>query len=204
MNRPILGNAGTPAASGLKPALRAGVAALVVLGGTACTNVAPLQQVVLSPPQAARAAGSAEHGASGWEVRRVQVPEYLDSYDVQLRTDDYVLTRMADAKWAERLPMAMTRLLQQTIDGQLASERARAQDYLVDVSVNAFEPQPSGPVVLAARWTVSEAGSRDVVARDRAVIQQALPAGPRDAATVGRAMSKAVTELAARIVAGAR
>lgn len=181
----------------MKNLLRGSLAALMVAGGTACTGVAPLQQVLLSPPQDARAAAQ----ASSWEVRRVRVPEYLDNYDIQLRTDEYVLTRMANAKWAERLPMAMTRLLQQTIDEKLVANRDR--DYEVDVSVDSFEPQPSGQVVLAAHWRVTDSRTEDIVARDNTVIQKALPSKPRNAAAVGQVMSEAVRELAFQIVAQA-
>ena len=147
---------------------------------------------------AARASSSQ---ASSWEVRRLRVPEYLDNYDIQLRTDEYVLTRMPNAKWAERLPVAMTRLLQQTIDEKLVGNRGR--DYEVDVVVEAFEPQPSGQVVLAARWKVTQSKTETVVARDNTVIQQALPAKPRDAAAIGQAMSDAIRELAFEIVSKA-
>ncbi|WP_353219078.1 PqiC family protein [Salinisphaera sp. S4-8] len=181
----------------MKTFLRGGIAALFVAASAACSTVAPLQQVLLSPPQSARA----ETQASDWQVRRVRVPEYLDNYDIQLRTDEYVLTRMPNAKWAERLPVAMTRLLQQTIDEKLVAERDR--DYEVDVVVDAFEPQPSGQVVLAARWKVTDSKTETVIARDNTVIQQALPARPRDAAAIGEAMSDAVRELAFEIVAKA-
>lgn len=206
MNRSILKRPQAPRATSRRTTpmsrlWRVGVAALLVAGGTACSSIGPLQQVVLSPPQSARAAQAADPQASGWEVRRVRVPEYLDNYDIQLRTDDYVLTRMANAKWAERLPMAITRLLQQTIDEKLIGQRDR--DYTVDVTVDSFEPQPSGAVVLAARWKVVDTDDRAVIARDSTVIQKTLPAGPRQAATVGQAMSEAVRELAFEIVAKA-
>ncbi|ERJ19741.1 lipoprotein [Salinisphaera shabanensis E1L3A] len=175
--------------------VRGAMAAVFVVATTACSSVAPLQQVLLSPPQASRAASQ----PSSWQVRRVHVPEYLDNYDIQLRTDEYVLTRMPNAKWAERLPAAMTRLLQQTIDEKLVSDRGR--DYDVDVVVDSFEPQPSGQVVLAARWKVTQANTHTVVARDNTVIQQSLPAKPRDPAAIGQAMSDAVRELAFEIVA---
>jgi uncharacterized lipoprotein YmbA len=181
----------------MKRFIRGGVAALAVAAAAGCAGVPPVQQVLLSPPQTARSNSQ----ASDWQVRRVRVPEYLDNYDIQLRTDEYVLTRMPNAKWAERLPVGMTRLLQQTIDEKLVNNRDR--DYEVDVSVDAFEPQPSGQVVLAARWRVTQSKSETVVARDNTVIQQVLPAKPRDAAAIGEAMSDAVRELAFEIVAKA-
>ena len=177
--------------------LRYVLAAVVLAGGTACSTTPPLQQVVLSPPPSAQTVAR----ASRWDVRRVRVPEYLDNYDVQLRTDDYVLTRLPNAKWAERLPVAMTRLIQQTIDEKLLT--ARDKRYEVAVTVDTFEPQPSGQVVLAASWKVTDSRSELVIARDQAVIQEMLPSGRRDAAAIGRAMSAAVRELAMEILAHA-
>ena len=69
--------------------------------------------------------------------------------------------------------------------------------------VDAFEPQPSGQVVLAARWKVTQSKTETVVARDNTVIQQALPAKPRDAAAIGQAMSDVIRELAFEIVSKA-
>ncbi len=181
----------------MKSVLRAGLAAFVISGLAGCASVPPLQHVLLSPPQNERAPAR----SSEWHVRRVQVPEYLDSYDIQMRTDEYVLTRLPDAKWAERLPLAMTRLLQQTIDEKLVGKRDRP--YQVDVAVDMFEPQPDGQVVLSARWTVTDTQDDAQIARDNTLIQQPLSAKTRDAAEIGRAMSDAVRQLAFRIVAQA-
>lgn len=178
-------------------AIRSGLAAACLVGLSACASVPPVQHVLLSPPQSERATTK----ASQWDVRRVQMPEYLDNYDIQLRTDEYVLTRLPDAKWAERLPVAMTRLLQQTIDEKLVTQRDRP--YQVDVSVDMFEPQTSGNVVLSARWKVTDTQSETVVARDNTLIQQSLTGPERDPAIVGRAMSEAVRQLAFQIVSAA-
>lgn len=174
--------------------LAAPVFASLLLAG--CGSLPPLKHVMLSPPQTQRLASR----PSEWKVLRVQMPEYLDNYDIQLRTDDYVLTRLADAKWAERLPAAMTRLLQQTIDEKLQAHRDR--HYEVHVDVDTFEPQPSGQVVLAAGWRVTNADG-DTVAGHDSLIKEPLPTAKRNADSIGRAMSNAVRELAMQIVARA-
>jgi len=183
-----------------KGARRASVALLIAaglgLGLSACGTVAPLKHVMLSPPQTERLASR----PSDWDVRRVKMPEYLDNYDVQLRTDNYVLTRLPDAKWAERLPVAVTRLLQQTIDEKLV--RNRNKHYEVEVDIDTFEPQPSGQVVLSASWKVV-AGDDHVVARDDALIQEPLTGATQSPASIGQAMSTAVRELALQIVSAA-
>lgn len=172
------------------------IAAGMLSGLAACSSAPPLRHVMLSPPQTERLPSH----PSDWEVRRVKMPEYLDNYDVQLRTDDYVLTRLADAKWAERLPVATTRLLQQTIDEKLLHKRKL--HYRVEVSIDTFEPQPSGQVILSASWKVLDA-RRKIVARDDSLIKEPLPTIGRTPSVVGRAMSTAVRELALQIVSAA-
>ncbi|MGB7755727.1 MAG: PqiC family protein [Salinisphaera sp.] len=174
--------------------MSAAMAATLLMAG--CSSLPPLKHVMLTPPQTQRLAAQ----PSDWKVRRVQMPEYLDNYDIQLRTDDYVLTRLPDAKWAERLPVAVTRLLQQTIDEKLQTNRDK--NYQVHVNIDTFEPQPSGQVVLAADWRVTDADDH-IVARKDSLIKEPLPATGRNADTIGRAMSTAVRELAMQIVARA-
>ena len=174
--------------------------ALSVLAG--CAGSPPLEQLVLSPPQTAPAAAR----PSNWQVQRVQVPEYLDNYEVQLRTQDFVISQLPDAKWAERLPVAITHLLQRTIDAKLQS--ARSQPYRVTVMIQNFEPQPAGGVLLAARWRILDRRTDAVIARDNTLIRQPLATGvggtqALEPAAVGQAMSQAVRELGARIAAAA-
>ncbi|RJS94374.1 membrane integrity-associated transporter subunit PqiC [Salinisphaera sp. Q1T1-3] len=170
------------------------VCTAAVLAG--CASAPPLKRVTLNPPQTDRASAQ----PSEWTVRRVLVPEYLDNYDIQLRTEDYVIDRMADAKWAVRLPVAMTNLLQQTINEKLLTGRDR--HYVVHVSVDTFEPQPSGNVVLNAQWRVTD--DQRVVASDSALITEPLPAGATHRPeAVGRAMSSAVRELGMQILSRA-
>lgn len=175
---------------------RGAVALCLMAGLSACGSVPPLKHVMLSPPQTEGLPAQ----PSNWHVRRVKMPEYLDNYDIQLRTDDYVLTRLPDAKWAERLPVACTRLLQQTIDEKLLHNRNK--HYRVDVHISTFEPQPSGHVVLSAQWKVVNSDGH-VVARSNAQIQEPLPRLNRSPSDVGRAMSTAIRELAGRIVSAA-
>lgn len=179
--------------------MSAAIAATLLLAG--CSSLPPLKHVMLTPPQTQRLAAR----PSDWKVRRVQMPEYLDNYDIQLRTANYVLTQLPNARWAERLPVATTRLLQQTINEKLQNNRDK--HYEVHVDVDTFEPQPSGQVVLAASWRVTNA-SGAVVAHDDALIKEPLSTAQTEAdhpsaGEIGEAMSTAVRELAMRIVAHA-
>lgn len=160
-----------------------------------CASLPPLKHVTLSPPQTARAPAR----PSDWRVRRVLVPEYLDNYQIQQRTEDYVIAPLPNARWAERLPAAITSLLQQTIDEKLVNHRDRP--YVVHVSVDTFEPQPDDRVVLSADWRVTD-GSGSLVARDTALITEPLAENMRHRpGEIGQAMSAAVRELAMQILA---
>ena len=170
---------------------------ILVSGGllAGCGSVPPLKRITLSPPQTERVPAR----PSDWHVMRVQVPEYLDNYHLQVRRDAHVLSEVANAKWAIRLPVAMTQLLQQTIDEKLVQGRNKPYDVHVDVST--FEPQPGGTVVLAAQWRVTD-NADTTVSRDTALITQPLPARSGDnAEIIGQAMSNAVRELAMQILA---
>lgn len=175
--------------------LIAGAIAVMALAG--CSSAPPLKHVLLAPPQSSRV--PPKH--SNWQVAQVHVPAYLDSYDINYRSGSYVVDQLPNAKWAQRLPAGITALLQSTIDSQLQSDRDKP--YKVNVDVSTFGPQPSGQVVLSARWQVKNRKTGHLVAQDAMVIKQPLPVKKRTPETVGRAMSLAVRKLGHRIVAAA-
>jgi uncharacterized lipoprotein YmbA len=177
--------------------IRNGLLALSLLALAGCAGAPPPKHVLLAPP-----AGQITARPSDWEVSRVQVPEYLDNYNIELRSGHFVLSRLHNAKWAVRLPVAMTQLLQKTINQKLMTHRKRP--YRVAVTVDAFEPRASGQVLLAAHWQVTNRRTDATIAQDQALIRQPLPvAHQHDPEQLGRAMSAAVRKLAYQIVSTA-
>ncbi|GEM_PF-1082179 len=175
--------------------LIAGALAVTTLAG--CSSSPPLKHVLLAP--ANTTVEPPKH--SSWQVAQVNVPAYLDSYDINYRASSYVIDQLPNAKWAQRLPAGITALLQSTINSQLQS--GRHKPYTVKVDVSTFAPQPSGKVVLSARWQVKDRKTGHVVAQDATVIKQSLPDKKRTPESVGRTMSRAVRKLGHRIVAAA-
>lgn len=165
-------------------------ASLLLLLLAGCGTVPPAAKVMLSAPP--------EHTghASHWHVMRIKMPEYLDNYDIRLRRHDYVMTHLDNAKWAERLPAAMTRTLQKTIDQRLESHRDRSLD--VRVAVDNFELQSENEAVLSARWQVTDK-DRNMLAQDQILVRKPVPVA-NDPDAVGKAMSEAVHELATDIM----
>ncbi len=182
----------------LIPRAATSLAAVALMAGIAgCSGAPPLKQVLLAPPQASQVA---RQGAN-WQVARVKVPDYLDSYHIRYRASDFVIDELADAKWAQRLPAGVTALLQSAIDSSLKQNRHRP--YTVHVDISTFAPQPSGKVVLSAHWRVTNRQSHETVAQNAAVINKPLAVKKRSPEAIGRTMSQAVRTLAQRIVSTA-
>ena len=125
---------------------------------------------------------------------RITVPEYLDGYDVVMRTSSHELRRIDGARWAERLPDAVARVLRTGLAAngvQVVDDAARA----VSVEIAAFEAMANGVVVLSAAWVVRDDG-RQQIANGSVVTEQ--PAGS-GAAAQAAAMELALQQLAADI-----
>lgn len=173
------------------------VAFLVIIGVTGCASAPPLKQVLLAPPETHHVPPE----QSNWQVAVVTVPNYLDSYHIRYRSSDFVIDELPNAKWAQRLPSAITALLQSTIDSKLETNRDRP--YRVKVTIATFAPQPSGKVVLSARWRVNNRDTGESVAHDSVIINKPLTMKDRTPETIGQTMSQTVRNLAYQVVAEA-
>lgn len=163
----------------------------------ACARQSPPERVIAlaSPP------GIAEVPAdTGTTVRleRVSVPEYLHSYEVFSRVSRHELERESSSRWAERLPVAATRVLRAGLAGHglNVAETARR---VISVDIQVFEPTPGGAVVLAASWRVRDDSERIALPEGNAVIEEPVGGG---VAAQAAAMERALRRLAAQIAEG--
>lgn len=88
-------------------------------------------------------------------VTRVQVPEYLDSTRLWVRTDVHRMQRLPHVRWAENFPRALTRSLQEQLSGDVTEASA---DRRLLVDVRRFEArwvEGEDQVVLVAVWGFS-------------------------------------------------
>lgn len=169
-------------------------AALAVAGSlAACVHVEapPEQRIVLSaaPPETMTLPENAPTVALG----RVEVPEYLDSYDIISRSSAHTLKAAEGARWAERLPLAITR----TLGNDLAADGIRTADdadWRLQVQIAQFEPT-AGVVTLAAAWQVKGRSPEVDIAR-RSTIREDFKGGP---AAQAAAMDRSLKQLAAKI-----
>ena len=178
------------------------VAAILAMAACSLSGPPPTEYVLGTMP-AATPAIVPNTGLPVIEVKRVQLPDYLDTTDILERKGNELIPR-ATGRWGERLSVGMTRALTASLAARLPRmvvtatpplERP-ARQVLVDVA--AFEPREDHQVVLVARWTVAD--NRHVLVTEQVSLVEAI-AGTDDRAVV-TAMSRALDKLAERLAAG--
>jgi uncharacterized lipoprotein YmbA len=137
------------------------------------------------------------------EVKRVQLPDYLDTTDILERRSNQ-LVPSPTGRWGERLSVGMTRAVTAALAARLprlvvtATPLGRpTRQILIDVA--AFEPRPDHQVVLVARWTIVDGATQQMLTSEQTSLVETI-GGEGDDAIVA-AMSRAVDGLAGRVAA---
>ena len=139
------------------------------------------------------------------QVERVVLPDYLDSRNILTRRDRQVVVSET-GRWAERLSLGATRLLAASLAARLIGVTVTAAQPIdppilrVVVDVIDFDVPADGPVVLAARWTITDGTGQKSLAAEQATLREPVAAARDDA--IVAAMSLALEKLANRISAG--
>ncbi|WP_080401431.1 membrane integrity-associated transporter subunit PqiC [Burkholderia ubonensis] len=176
-----------------------------IFGIAACSlSGPPPAEYVLGALPAATATTVGQTGLPVLEVKRVQLPDYLDSTDILERRGNQ-LVPSSTSRWGERLSVGMTRALSASLAARLPRmvvtatppiERP-ARQLLVDVA--AFESREDRQIVLVARWTILDGTSRQILLTQETSLVEPV-AGADDGAIV-TAMSHALEELADQLAA---
>ena len=141
--------------------LRRFVAALSLLTalsvGIASCASPPLTLYALGVPSAASEAAPLSSKSLVIEVRRVAVPDYLDSEDILLRAGN-ILVRSTQGRWATRVSLGVTYLL----TGMLAERRPDAlvtdqspigaPSYRLFINIGTLDVTNTGTATLDADW----------------------------------------------------
>ena len=157
-------------------ARRRSVATWVAAGGvwlTASCASPPLTLYTLTPPSAAALPPpSVSRPTTVIEVRRVSVPDYLDSEDILVRNGD-VLTRSTTGRWASRLSFGVTRFLTAALARRrpdaLVTDQVPggAPDERIEIAIRELDITSAGTGVLEASWQVTPHNLRLPVRRGR-------------------------------------
>ena len=147
--------------------IRLSIALLVVTCvGTGCASGVARRLYVLGTPLE-----SMETEASGpvvW-LRRVSLPDYLDSTDIVWRAGQHGLQASPTGRWGERLSLGITQALATDLMARLPQnrvvwsdpDRKSTRELLVDVE--GFDAWPDGHCVLSATWSLTDATNGAVV-----------------------------------------
>jgi uncharacterized lipoprotein YmbA len=184
---------------------------LLVLAVAACSLVAPPKYFLLnaSAPSRPMAATAAATPRRTLAIDPVALPDYLNRLEIVTRTAGNSLTVSDSEKWGERLQSGIDRVLVLDLGALLAGDgivvasgaQTRDIDYELAVFIDAFEREPGGNAVLAARWTIRDGRRSTALTRGQAVYSEPTE-GPDFAAQVAgmnRALGRLTADLAAAI-----
>lgn len=145
---------------------------LSVLLTTSCASP-PLSIYTLQPSDAPVQRASFSGRTPTIEIRRVVIPDYLDSQDILVRNGN-TLQRSSHGRWASRLSIEVTRYL----TGILAARRPNAlvtdqspiatPNERIFITISDLDVTSAGVATLDANWTTVPENPRQPIRRQRA------------------------------------
>lgn len=134
-------------------------------------------------------------------LRRVAVPDALDTTDILRRGGEHEYVASRTGRWSERLSAELTDALAADLarlrpDLLISQEVTPTPQSQIFVEILSFSIDGSGACSLSARWRVSEGAPASGQGASVTIDEQAIAA---DDASVAAAMSQAIDRLAAMI-----
>jgi len=181
------------------------IAAALLLGG--CGASPPSKFYVLTADPAP--ARSITAGASTVALGRVKLPGALDRPALARRRGGNEIVYSEEERWAGPLDDMVRRVLADDLAARLPAGISLVESaakpppgVTIAVEISRFDADETGAVTLAARWEALAPNGRPLgPPRESTIV---VPGAGRDGAAVISTMSRAVSDLAARIVAGLR
>jgi uncharacterized lipoprotein YmbA len=144
-------------------------------------------------------------------LRRVELPEYLQSKQLAVRHGHQEIRYLAGVFWGERLDKGLERALALNLESRLGGGRIVPEPWRTDsvdceltVTFDRFEVDEKGVATVESRWQVTRAGGTNELQRAR--IEKQGPEPARDPAGAVTALNQALGELCdqvAKSVSGA-
>ena len=129
--------------------------------------LAPLATPAQAPAPVVAGAGAGPGTPAGWAVGigRIELPEYLQRKQIAVRRGEHEILYFEGVYWAERPDRAIQRVLGDDLALLLGSHHAVLSSWRrnevkaeVYVTVQRFESDEQGRVVLEARWRITHPG----------------------------------------------
>jgi uncharacterized lipoprotein YmbA len=185
--------------------LTAGVAILALSGCASRTPSVVLLSLPLdAPTTSAQAAPAAQ--APTLVVRRVQIPEYLQSIQVRYRSSAQTLAEWPATRWAERLEVSLTRHLSQQLNARLPAGSVCDTACAGSPKVSSLQisylmldhVRPQGQMQAQVHWVLTPA-SGDTQASKMGQLTLSEPVQSDDAPGQAAAMARLNAQLASQI-----
>jgi uncharacterized lipoprotein YmbA len=183
---------------------------LPLLVCAACSSGPPTLTYVLVPPLAPQVLALPVASPSERViVRRVLVPDYLDTTDILLRDGPNGVKASVTGRWGERLSQGLTQALAADLAARLPGyavmlDMPATAQRQVQIRVNALDLWRDGRCAIAATWTIVDHDAPHAVEAGSGTFESsALGSGVDDARLVD-AMSRTLNKLADAIAVGIR
>jgi uncharacterized lipoprotein YmbA len=144
----------------------------LLLCAAACSSGPPRRTYLLTPPIEPAAPTTTTPSRAldpmapkeRLEVRRILVPDYLDSTDILMRSGNDEVKASATGRWGERLSLGVTHALGADLAARMpqysivqdGSSNAQRQ---LRITINALDLWQDGRCVLAANWSIVDQDS---------------------------------------------
>jgi uncharacterized lipoprotein YmbA len=203
-------NRRSPSRSAVRRAPRRLAALLLVSFAAACTPPVPPPHLYVLSPMVPPLTG--EHPTAGLPIVMValtQVPDFLDRPQLVERTSDTALKLVETDQWAERLSTNISRVVAQNLAVMVPADAsiplpvrgALPYKFQVVISLNNLELAQSGEVLLAGRWSITDAdGTKELAARSVSLHEKAAGAGiPAAVDAMSHALGEVSRDIAEQI-----
>lgn len=179
-------------------------ASLIALGLSGCASRASM--TLLSLPLDAPTASTQAAPAPTVVVRRVQIPEYLQSIQVRYRSSAQTLAEWPATRWAERLEVSLTRHLSQQLNtrmpaGSVCDTACAGSPKVSSLQVSYLmldQVRPQGLMHAQVHWVLTPA-SGDTQASKMGQLTLNEPVQSDDASGQAAAMARLNAQLASQI-----
>jgi uncharacterized lipoprotein YmbA len=153
----------------------------LVLVVTSCASP-PLSLYTLEPSDTVSRALPLTNRAIVIEIRRVAIPDFLDTQDILVR-DGNTLQRSTHARWASRLSLGITHYLTNLLamrrsDALITDQpQTEAPNYRISIVISTLDVNSAGMATLEADWTIVPRNPTLPTRRQRGRFAAAGPVG---------------------------
>jgi uncharacterized lipoprotein YmbA len=141
------------------------------------------------------------------EVRRILVPDYLDSTDIFMRSGSEEVKASATGRWGERLSLGLTHAIGADLAARMpqysiVQDGSSNPQRQLRITITALDLWQNGRCVLAANWTIGDEDSSIPVTSGSGTFDSLNAAGTTTVtdASLVEAVARTLGELADSIV----